>query len=757
MSRLFRKTADEYIGIFLAIFLVSIAVFSAHASTITGASDAMTRVKAGTLSNHTIVFTTMSGASEGSTMTVTFPTEFGAAGMTENDVDLFDNGLPVTTAPDCSGAEQAAAVWLGNTLSFQICPGDGGSFAPGSAVTILIGTNAVGSGVGANRLTNPAAVGSYRLIIGGSFGDSGFATVAISFEDEIGVTACVGDACNGAPPPPPPPPAPVTVPIVGGSTGPGQTPPPRIIGLVINEITVSTARITWSTDIASNSYVLYGTGAAYGEVMGNDDRVQAHSIVLLGLKPGTTYHAMTRSMGFFGDVGVSADQMFTTLMAKSTIPPQISDIIMEMIGGNEATVIWKTDVPTYWEIDFGRTESYGNEVNEALFDTLHTATIGNLSPNTLYHFQIVATDGYGGIAASSDQTFTTFDTIAPSISLVRVEFISPHSVDIVWQTDKPATGGVKFGISAAYESGEKAESTGYATLHRVSLTKLAAGTLYHFGIFQTDQSDNDAQNNDGIFLTAFQPAAPEGSIALIAPIQPSKNVMAIGSGILLLTVNNVPTGIAANVATATTGSVVGLGLPDELTAKPIDNAAVQVGDEAYKISVRTDGSYGVYFTAPQTNGNVPITVLTNYKDGSSAYSQFNLMIAAAGDVYEVVNDQKISVTGATVTILQNGMPWDGSQYGQNNIQTTDKGGKYSFYLPKGNYSLKIEKNGYISQITDIRQYNGIVSDTIKIAKVRQNLINLNPYWILLLILIILILFEILLNLSEKNSRNRLRT
>jgi hypothetical protein len=133
------------------------------------------------------------------------------------------------------------------------------------------------------------------------------------------------------------------------------------------------------------------------------------------------------------------------------------------------------------------------------------------------------------------------------------------------------------------------------------------------------------------------------------------------------------------------------------------------------------------------------------------------MIAAAGDVYEVVNDQKISVTGATVTILQNGMPWDGSQYGQNNIQTTDKGGKYSFYLPKGNYSLKIEKNGYISQITDIRQYNGIVSDPIKIAKIKQNLINLNPYWILLLILIILILFEILLNLSEKNSKNRLRT
>jgi len=754
MSRLFHKTADEFIGLFLAIFLVSIAVFSAHAAAITGASDMMTRAKAGTLSNHTIVFTTPSGASEGSTMSVTFPAGFGASGMTENDVDLLDNGLPVTTAPDCSGTEQTAAVWLGNTLSFQICPGDGGAFAPGSAVTILIGTNAIDSGVGVNRLTNPAAVGSYRLIIGGSFGDSGFAPVSITNDDEIGVTACVGAACNVVPPPPP---APVIEPLVGSGTGPGQTPPPRTVGLAINQITVSTARVTWSTDIASNSYVLFGSDAAYGEIIGKDDRVQAHSIVLLGLSPGTTYHAVARSMGFFGDVGVSADQTFTTLPLNPSSPPQISDTVMELIGGNEVTIIWKTDIPTYWEIDFGRTANYGAEVNEALLDTSHTATIGNLSPNTLYHFRIVATDGYGDVATSSDQTFTTFDTIAPSISLVRVEFISPHSADIVWQTNKPATGGVKFGLSAAYEGGEKIESTGYATVHRVSLTKLAAGTMYHFGIFQTDQSDNDARSNDGIFLTASLPAAPEAPIAPAAPIQPPKNAVAIGSGILLLTVNNVPTGIAANIVTATTGSIVGLGLPDELTAKPIDNATIQVGDKSYKISVRPDGSYGVYFMAPQTNSSVPITVLTNYKDGSSAYSQFNLMIVAAGEVYEVVNDQKIPVPGATVTVLQNGTPWDGSQYGQNNPLTTDQAGNYSFFLPKGQYSLKLEKSGYISQIIGVKQYSGPANDLIKMPKISQNSTNPQAYGILLLILIILILFEISLFLSQKNSNKGLRT
>ena len=133
------------------------------------------------------------------------------------------------------------------------------------------------------------------------------------------------------------------------------------------------------------------------------------------------------------------------------------------------------------------------------------------------------------------------------------------------------------------------------------------------------------------------------------------------------------------------------------------------------------------------------------------------MIAAAGVIYEVDKDQKIPIPGATVTILQNGIQWDGSQYGQNNTQTTDKSGKYFFYLPKGNYSLKIEKNGYISQITEIRQYDGAVSDSIKKSKIRQNSINFNTYRILLLILIILILFEISLYLSQKNSKDGLHT
>jgi hypothetical protein len=199
--------------------------------------------------------------------------------------------------------------------------------------------------------------------------------------------------------------------------------------------------------------------------------------------------------------------------------------------------------------------------------------------------------------------------------------------------------------------------------------------------------------------------------------------------------------------------LVGVALPPELTEKPVANITVGVGEQAY----RTNGTDTTYFQTPLAPGETPVTVTVNYTDGSSAYSQWNLKIAVAGSVYEQLNGKQVPIAGSLVTVLENGEPWDGAKYGQNNTQTTDVRGGFSFFLPKGNYSLKIEKNGYKTQITGVRQYDGPVSDSIKMAKISQNPTNSQTYWILLLILIILSLLEISHDLSQKNSKKRLHT
>jgi len=702
----------------LAFFLFSIAFFCVRASSITGVNDTMSRGKVGTASNHTIVFVTPSGVSEGSTMTVTFPAGFGTSGMTENDVDLLDNGLSVSTAPDCSGAEQAAAVWVGNTLSFQICPGDGGAFAPGSTVTILIGTNAIDFGVGVNRIVNPSASGSYRITIGGSFGDSGEAPVSIGADDSVGVTACVGDTCNAG---------------RHSLPSPSAILPPQISGVVIDKITSSTARVSWRTDTMSNSYALYGLTPNHGLIIGKQLRTQSHTLTLVGLNAGRVYYVQVRSVDDFGGASLSDDRTFSTLTINNVILPQISGIRLESVGGNMATITWITNIPTYWRIDFGRAAVYENIVQNSQFNTAHTANLGNLNPNTTYHFRITATAATGDQTVSADQSFTTFDTTLPLISDTHVDNITTHSADIVWQTNKPATGGVKFGIGAAYDGGENLETVGFAISHRVTLLNLSASTLYHYNVYQTDQVGNDAQGADQVFKTAAmvllpetaaQPAPPvvpivpvtPGASIPVSPVAIPKNAVAVGSGILLLEVNGVPEGIAANVATVVPGSAVEIELPRELTEKPIANASVSVGGKAYKLIKNTDGAFRMAFAAPQAAGNQTVVVIVRYADGSTNYSQFNIKISPKGKIVEVIGGKSVPVAGVKVTILQNGKPWDGSKFGQNNYLITDNKGNFVFYVPNGKYSLKIEKIGYISIITAPTTYSGAIYNKIKIVK-----------------------------------------
>jgi hypothetical protein len=66
---------------------------------------------------------------------------------------------------------------------------------------------------------------------------------------------------------------------------------PIISGVTATSITATGATITWTTDIASDSQVQYGTTTAYGSMSALDSTlVTSHSVNLTGLTAGRTYH-----------------------------------------------------------------------------------------------------------------------------------------------------------------------------------------------------------------------------------------------------------------------------------------------------------------------------------------------------------------------------------------------------------------------------------------------------------------------------------
>ena len=172
-----------------AVFVTALvaAVPSGRAATVTSANDAPSSLEAGANANHAVVFTTGTGAIEGSTIRLEFAPDFDLSDIVEDDADMSVNGIARTTAANCAGAEQVSVAIAGNVVTFTICAGDGGAIAAGSEVAIDIGTQAADSGIGTNQIVNPENPGTYFVSIAGTFGDSGSIALPITSDGAVAV------------------------------------------------------------------------------------------------------------------------------------------------------------------------------------------------------------------------------------------------------------------------------------------------------------------------------------------------------------------------------------------------------------------------------------------------------------------------------------------------------------------------------------------------------------------------------------------
>jgi len=84
--------------------------------------------------------------------------------------------------------------------------------------------------------------------------------------------------------------------------------------LVAPGLTASSARVTWSTDVASDGQVEYGLTTAYGLTTPVDEVTDTrHDMQLTGLSPGAAYHYRVRSRDAAGALAVSPDgTLFTS-------------------------------------------------------------------------------------------------------------------------------------------------------------------------------------------------------------------------------------------------------------------------------------------------------------------------------------------------------------------------------------------------------------------------------------------------------------
>ncbi|MFZ5876797.1 MAG: fibronectin type III domain-containing protein [Nitrospirota bacterium] len=298
-----------------------------------------------------------------------------------------------------------------------------------------------------------------------------------------------------------------------------DTVPPTISAVVANGITATGATITWTTNEAATTAAEYGTTTSYGASTAIDSTlVTAHTRTLSGLTPATTYHFRVVSLDATGNVAVSADYMLTTAAAADTTAPTLSSIAAGSVTGTGAVITWTTNEAASTQVEYGPTTAYGaSTAFNATLLTAHSAALSGLQAATTYNYRVRSTDAAGNTAVSGNQTFTTVaapDTTAPVISGTTASTTGATSAVITWTTNEASTSIVEYGSTTAY--GSSSTNATLVTSHSLTLTGLAASTVYHYRVRSTDAAGNTASSSDFSFTTSAAPDTTAPTLSSIA-------------------------------------------------------------------------------------------------------------------------------------------------------------------------------------------------------------------------------------------------
>jgi plastocyanin len=264
----------------------------------------------------------------------------------------------------------------------------------------------------------------------------------------------------------------------------------------------------------------YGLTTSYGSTTPmqtqNGNTLRPVSANIAGLLANHIYHF--RVVGHNnGGTSFGADRTFTTLAA--TGPPVVATSPATLIASLSATLNGSLNphgLTTTVSFQYGTTTAYGS-TTPMQTHTGNTylniaANISGLSPNTVYHFRIVATNS-AGTRMGADRTFTTLAatgspvattnpaTFIASFSTTLNALLNPHGLTTSFHFQYGTT--PSYGLTTAPQN--RAGNTFQAV--GTNVTGLTANTLYHFRVVASNAAGT-VMGSDGTFTTLTATGAP---------------------------------------------------------------------------------------------------------------------------------------------------------------------------------------------------------------------------------------------------------
>jgi subtilisin family serine protease len=282
---------------------------------------------------------------------------------------------------------------------------------------------------------------------------------------------------------------------------------PSIFGLMVTDITVTTATIVWETNEPSKYNVEVGETLSYGrEFSGANSYWMTFSIKITGLTESTRYYYRVESTDpSENTAGIGGENTyFFTEGPPDDTPPNIEEGPYVNVTESTATITWMTDEESDSLVEYGLDSNYGFIESESDFVFIHQITLTGLDSEETYHFRVRSKDSSPNEneIISADYIFQTTipaDVTAPQLLSGPDVIKGEYTATISWITDELSTSEVVYGTDLNYGS---TASEGTKVLeHIVVLTGLSPSTTYHFRIISIDESKNIMESGGHEFTT----------------------------------------------------------------------------------------------------------------------------------------------------------------------------------------------------------------------------------------------------------------
>ncbi len=300
---------------------------------------------------------------------------------------------------------------------------------------------------------------------------------------------------------------------------------PVISAITVEELASDSALISWHTDKATRSLVLYGTEMPLTNNVNMTNYATDHFVLLSGLNADDSYLFTITATDAYGNAGTSSPGNFTT--EKPTEQQHdplgsIDNVSTPVITDTKAVVSFDTDQEAECTIEFGTQSGNYTEVpvSEATYDKTHSIHLAGLIFETTYYYKVTCQDNLSTTISSDEYSFVTSqqqagsgggsgtgdDDIAPKISSIKTSASTGDSVTISWTTDEEANSLVKYGVDSKNMrmEGDNLVNTSvdnFSTSHSVVISGLVPYTKYYYSVVSYDVAGNITESAQSTFAT----------------------------------------------------------------------------------------------------------------------------------------------------------------------------------------------------------------------------------------------------------------